>query len=169
MAQLQPGTYPTYFEKYISLVNTGTVKDAIAKYSSSINDFFTNIPTNKVDYRYGEDKWSIKELLQHLIDAERIFSYRALCIARHDKTSLPGFDENSYAVASNAFKRDWQDLLQEFKAVRASTDLLFESFDASQLEQVGTSNGQPISANALGYITFGHLLHHKRILEERYL
>jgi uncharacterized damage-inducible protein DinB len=168
MPQLQ-ATYPAYFEKYVSLVDAETVKDAIEKYSASINNFFTNIPQNKVDYKYAEDKWSIKELLQHVIDAERIFSYRALCIARHDKTSLPGFDENTYATASNASKRDWQDLLKEFKAVRTSSDLLFESFDESQLEQVGVSNGQPTSVNAIVFITFGHLLHHQQILEERYL
>jgi hypothetical protein len=127
MAQLQPNAYPAYFEKYVSLVDAETVKDAIEKYSASIDNFFTNIPQDKVDYKYAEDKWSIKELLQHVIDAERIFSYRALRIARHDKTPLPGFDENSYAAASNASKRDWQDLLQEFKAVRASTDMLFKS------------------------------------------
>jgi uncharacterized damage-inducible protein DinB len=169
MAQLQPNTYAAYFEKYISLVDAETVKDAIEKYSASIDNFFTSIPQDKVDYKYAEDKWSVKELLQHVTDAERIFSYRALRIARHDKTPLPGFDENSYAAASNASKRDWQDLLQEFKAVRTSTDMLFKSFDESQLERVGISNGQPTSAEAIGYITFGHLLHHKRILEERYL
>jgi uncharacterized damage-inducible protein DinB len=169
MAQLQPNAYPAYFEKYVSLVDAETVKDAIEKYSASIDNFFTSIPQDKVDYKYAEDKWSVKELLQHVTDAERIFSYRALRIARHDKTPLPGFDENSYAAASNASKRDWQDLLQEFKAVRTSTDMLFKSFDESQLERVGISNGQPTSAEAIGYITFGHLLHHKRILEERYL
>jgi len=169
MPQLQPNTYPAYFEKYISLVDAETVKEAISTYSSSIIDFFTNLPEDKADYKYAEDKWSIKELLQHIIDAERIFSYRALCIARHDKTPLPGFDENPYAAASNASKRDWQDLLEEFKAVRTATDLLFKSFDENQLAQVGTSNAQPMSAKAIAFITFGHLLHHKRIIEERYL
>jgi uncharacterized damage-inducible protein DinB len=169
MAKLQPGTYAAYFQKYISLVDAETVTEAINKYSSSINVFFADIPEDKTEYKYAEDKWSVKELLQHVTDAERIFAYRALRIARQDKTPLPGFDENSYAAASNASQRDWKDLLEEFRAVRWSTDLLLQSFDENQLEQVGITNNNATSAKAIAFIIFGHLLHHKRILEERYL
>lgn len=169
MATLQPGTYPLYAENYIKLVETKSVKEAIEKYASSINEFFSEIPPGKVDYRYAENKWSIKEMLQHVIDAERIFAYRALRIARKDTTPLPGFDENTYAVASNADARTWEDLLEEFKAVRRSTDLLLKSFTEEQYRQMGTTNGQPASVSAIGFTLYGHMLHHKNILQERYL
>ena len=169
MAVLQPGTFPTYAANYISLVDTATVKEAVKKYGSSIVEFFKNIPSEKVDYRYAENKWSIKEMLQHLIDAERIFSYRALRIARKDKTPLPGFDENTYALASNADVRNWEDLLEEFEAVRRSSDLLLQSLSDEHYEQVGTTNDQATSVKAIGFTLFGHMLHHKNIVEERYL
>ena len=169
MAFLQPGTFPAYAANYISLVDTATVKEAVEKYASSTIEFFKNIPTGKVDHRYAENKWSIKEMLQHIIDAERIFSYRALRLARKDKTPLPGFDENTYALASNADARKWKDLLEEFEVVRRSSDLLIKSFTDEQYEQMGSTNGQPTSVKAIGFILYGHMLHHKNILEERYL
>ncbi len=88
-------TYPAYFGNYIRLVNANSVAEAVQKYSEEILSFFKNIPAGKVDYRYAEGKWSIKEMLQHIIDTERIFAYRTLRIARHDKTPLPGFDEKT--------------------------------------------------------------------------
>lgn len=163
------GTYPAYFEKYINLVDANSVAEAIEKYSSDIITFVENIPTEKVDYRYAEGKWSIKEMLQHMTDTERIFAYRALRIARHDTTPLPGFDENKYAAASNASARSWQSLLKEFEAVRKSTDLLLESFTSDHLNQTGTTNDQPNTSLAISYMVFGHLLHHINILKERYL
>lgn len=166
---LAPGTYPPYFEKYTRLVNADTVKEAIERYSTSLIDFFRGIPVNKADYRYAEGKWSIKDLLQHVIDAERIFTYRALRIARNDKTPLPGFDENGYASVANASRRTWQSLLAEFEAVRRSTDLLLESFTEDDLQQTGITNNSPNTVIAICFIIFGHLLHHRSILEERYL
>jgi uncharacterized damage-inducible protein DinB len=128
-----------------------------------------DIPRDKVDYCYAEGKWTVKELVQHLIDAERIFAYRALTIARGDQTPLPGFDETTYAAASKADARKWEDLVEEFKAVRQSTDLLFKSFTEDQLQQRGTTNQHKNTVNAIGFTAFGHLLHHKNILEEKYL
>lgn len=169
MATLPPETYPAYAANYVKLVDASTVKEAVDKYAATINKFFEDIPAGKVDYRYAENKWSIKQMLQHINDAERIFAYRALRIARKDKTPLPGFDENTYADASNADARSWQELIEEFKAVRASTDMMLTSFNEEQLQQMGTTNGQPTSANAIGFILYGHMLHHKNILQERYL
>lgn len=164
-----PGTYPPYFENYIKLADADTVAEAIEKYSPCIIGFFRNIPTDKVNYRYAEGKWSIKELLQHIIDAERIFAYRALRISRHDKTPLPGFDEGTYTAAANADARSWQSLLEEFEAVRKSTDLLLLSFTPGHLKQSGITNEHPNTTVAISFVIFGHILHHINIMKERYL
>lgn len=169
MPNLTPGTHPAFIKNYLSFIDADTVAEAIEKYSSSISDFFKNIPHEKVSYRYAQGKWNIKEMLQHIIDAERIFAYRALSIARHDKTPLPGFDEKTYAAAVNADERSWESLLDEFQAVRKSTDLLLQSFTQDQLKQSGTTNNEPNTVEALGFLVFGHILHHINILKEKYL
>jgi hypothetical protein len=170
MAKPTPGTYPAYFENYIKLVEVDTPQEAIEKYTASLDSFFTAIPSAKHLYKYAEEKWTVKEMLQHIIDTERIFAYRALSIARKDKTPLPGFDENAYAIAAaNTNHRSWDSLIDEFKAVRKSTDLLLQSFNEEQLQQNGTTNERPNTVNAIGFIIFGHIIHHKKILEERYL
>ncbi len=169
MPNLPTGTYPAFFEGYLRLVNADNVAEAIDKYAVSISDFFKSIPANKVNYRYAEGKWNIKEMLQHIIDSERIFAYRALRIARHDKTPLPGFDEKSYAAATNADERSWEGLLHEFEAVRKSTDLLLQNFTKEQLAQSGITNGETNTVTAISFIVFGHILHHINVLKERYL
>lgn len=168
MPEPAAGTYPPYFTRYIELVQAGTVTEAIEKHSASILQFFNNIPTEKIEYRYAEGKWSIREMLQHIIDAERIFAYRALRISRNDQTPLPGFDENTYVFAANP-NRSWQDLLQEFTAVRTSTDLLLNSFTEEQLHRSGITNDHPNTTIAISFIAFGHILHHINIVKERYL
>ncbi len=168
MPKPAPGTYPPYFEKYINRVETDSVTEAINKYEHSLIEFFENIPEDMAGHRYAEGKWSVKEMLQHIIDTERIFGYRALSIARKDKTPLPGFDENTYANASKADKRSWNSLIEELKAVRTSTDLLLKSFTEEHMQQTGITNEYPNTVNAISYIIFGHVLHHKKILEERY-
>jgi len=169
MTHLIPGTYPKYFENYIKLVDADTVNEATIKYSTSVINFFRNIPKEKVTFRYAEGKWSLKEVLLHVTDTERIFSYRALRIARGDKTSLPGFDENVFAAASNADSRTWESILEEFEAVRKSTDLLLQSFSEKQLDQSGVTNELPTTTKAIGLIVYGHILHHINIVKERYL
>ncbi len=131
--------------------------------------FFKNIPVQKANYQYAAGKWTLKEMLLHIIDTERIFAYRAVSIARGDKTPLPGFDENTYAANSMADKRSWESLLQEFAAVRQSSDLLLQSFNDEQLLQSGTTNNYPTTVNALAFIIYGHILHHIAVIKERYL
>lgn len=169
MAQLSAGTYPAFIEGYLSFVKADTVADALREYPQTILEFFKSIPSDKVSYRYAPDKWSIKEMLQHIIDAERIFAYRALRIARYDKTPLPGFDEKTYAEAVNADRRTWEDLLLEFETVRKSTDLLLQSFTEDQLQQSGITNNEPNTVTALSFLIYGHILHHINILKTRYL
>lgn len=169
MFNFPSGSFPSYFANYINLVNVDSVEEAIERYSLNMLNFFKNLPVEKVDYKYSEDKWTIKEMLQHVIDTERIFAYRVLRISRGDKTPLPGFDENNYAAASNAAARSWQSLLEEFEAVRKSTDLLLKSLTQDQLKQSGVTNEHPNSSMAISFMVFGHILHHINILKERYL
>jgi len=170
MPKPTPGTYPVYFDRYISLVDTNDVKEAISKYSKPIMQFFRNVPVEKENYRYAEGKWSMKELVQHVIDAERVFAYRAMCIARHDQTHFPSFDENEYAANSKADNRSWDDLLSELECTRQSSNLLFQSFDEEQLSRPGFTGGDnPNTVNAIGFVMFGHILHHMNVVREKYL
>mgnify|MGYP003556812899 FL=1 len=163
------GTFPPPFATYINKVNEDVLADAFKNQQELIASFFDSIPSNKWDYAYAEGKWTMKEMLQHIIDTERIFAYRSLCIARKEKQSLPGFDENEYADNSNAGNRSWQNLVEELKLVRRTTEILFESFSEDILHQSGISNNNPVTVNALGFITVGHINHHVGIIKERYL
>ncbi|MBL7724720.1 MAG: DinB family protein [Chitinophagaceae bacterium] len=169
MARPDLSRVPEWFHRYIAQVEGDDLLPVLIQQQSSFVQFLENLPADKIDYRYGPDKWTIKEVLQHIIDAERVFLYRALCIARGEKQSLPGFDENEYAANSKAHNRNWNDMLEEFKAVRRSSEILFASFDNEQLEATGISNKNPIYVLAIGFIIAGHLTHHLNIIKERYL
>src|SRR5690606_27112498 len=123
----------------------------------------------KLDYRYAQDKWTIKEILLHLIDTERVFAYRAMCIARKDLTELPGFDQDAFVVHSHANERSVESLLSEYRNVRMATVSLFDSFDLRGLEQIGVANGSDLSVRAIVFIIIGHENHHLQIIKERYL
>ena len=169
MSRPTPGTYPAYFENYISKVQASSVKEAIDTYGKILIDRFKALPAEKADYAYAADKWTLKEMLQHIIDTERIFAYRAVAISRKESIGLPGFDENSYAANSKANRRDWDSLLEEFSAVRNATDLLLKTFDEEQLSQQGTTNNNPTTVKAIAFIIYGHILHHLNIVNDRYL
>lgn len=160
---------PEFYHKYVRLVNETEVVEALENNTKDTLPFLKNIPEEKWNYRYADGKWSIKEMIQHCTDAERIFSYRALCIARGEKVNLPGFDENSYAAATDADRRSKEELLLEFETVRKATISLYGSFTGEQLLRTGTANNKPIGVNSIGFITVGHLMHHLNILQERYL
>ncbi len=157
------------FHGYINHVPEDDLAEAFDKQSASFVRFLDAIPNDKYDYRYGDDKWTIKEVLQHVIDAERVFAYRALRFARKDKTPLPGFDENAFAANAKAASRSWDKLVEEFKVVRRSSELLFLSFDEDQLQSDGISSNAPNYVLGLGFILVGHAMHHQKILKERYL
>ncbi len=169
MPRPQSSEFPSYFARYISQVTTDSVAETIQRYAAELNDFYTSLPEEKADYRYAEGKWTIKELLQHVIDAERIFAYRVLRISRKDNTPLASFDEDSYVQNAQADKRSFASLKEEFLAVRRSSDLLLASLSEEQLAAQGTASNLPVTANAIGFILYGHLLHHRAVLEERYL
>ncbi|HVT86175.1 MAG TPA: DinB family protein [Chitinophagaceae bacterium] len=160
---------PEFYHNYINQVVENDLMDAFRKESASFIDFFETIPPSKYDYRYAEGKWTVKEVLQHIIDADRVFNYRALRFARKDTTPLPGFDEDLFAQNSKAYSRNWNDLVEEFKSVRRSSEFLFDSFDSEQLECSGISNNHSNYVLGIGYIVIGHSVHHMNVVKQRYL
>lgn len=158
-----------YYHYYINQ-NKGTdVLGNLEKQISQIKKAFASIPASKQNFRYAKGKWSIKELLGHLNDGERIFGYRALRVARKDLTPLPGFDENLYVKNAHFEKREMKSLLEEFVYLRKANIEMFKTFNAKELALKGTANSSPISVRALAYIISGHTMHHLEILKERYL
>lgn len=160
---------PAFYHTYINQVKDTDLTTAFAGHQETLINQLKEVPEEMWGYRYAEGKWSIKELVQHIIDAERIFCYRALCIARKDKTNLPSFEESSYAEASEADRRSKQDLLNELNILQRSSALLFASFSDEQLNESGIVNGKSIYVEGIGFIIVGHVLHHLNILNERYL
>lgn len=161
--------YPGFFQRYVEQVPEQELQDAFNKQTPFISSFLSSVPKDKYLYAYDEGKWTIKEVLQHIIDTERIMSYRALCFARKEKIALPGFEEADYAANSNANNRTWQSLGNEYLTVRQSTHLLFNSFTDEMLASEGTANNTLISVECIGFTLLGHFYHHKKIVEERYL
>jgi hypothetical protein len=161
-------TMPVYFDKYINLADDIEVTEALIKYGEKF--VMAERPTFEQlgDMVYAPGKWTVKDILQHLIDAERVFSYRAMRYARKDKTSLPGFDENTFAVTAGPNNRELDDLLSEFVSVRNATIKLFKSFTPEMLIQEGISFDKNISVLALGFTMTGHVIHHMGVLKERY-
>lgn len=161
--------YPEYFGKYINQVTEDDLSIAFKTQLPKLERLLRSISEEKADHAYAPGKWTLKELLQHIIDAERIFSYRALCFARNDTNSLPSFDENLFAKNSNANTRSWKSLSNEFINVRRSTEDLFNSFSDDMLNQKGVANNNVTSVLSIGFIILGHVTHHIKIMEERYL
>ena len=161
--------YPEYFGRYISQVNEEDIGEAFTNQFPKIENFLQSINEEKAGYAYAPGKWTLKELLQHTIDAERIFDYRALCFARKEIISLPSFDENLYAKNSNADSRNWKSLSNEFINVRRSTEDLFKSLSDEMLQQKGTANNNSTSVLSVGFIIIGHVYHHIKVVEEKYL
>lgn len=161
-------TVPSFYHRYIDLVAEDELMPALKQHQVSLISLLGELAPEKWDYAYAPGKWTVKEVVQHIIDAERIFCYRALCFARRDATPLPGFDENTYAAASEASRRTPEELIEELVTVQKSSAQLFASFGKDQLEQRGVANNNPISVRAIGFIVAGHVLHHKKVLQERY-
>ena len=166
---LSPTNQPGYFQRYIDQVKEAQLDAAFIQQSKEIKVILPSISEDKSMYSYATAKWTLREILQHLIDSERIFTYRAVCIARKEKAILPAFDENDYAAESNANHRSWESLTAEFVAVRKSTLFLFDSFTSAMLNSKGKAGSNTISVEELGFIIIGHFRHHQKIIEERYL
>ncbi|GAA4274473.1 DinB family protein [Aquimarina gracilis] len=162
--------YPEYAEMYMKfLKKDGSLLKQMEESLIKGKRFMTSIPSVKLDYRYMPNKWSVKEVLIHIIDDERIYAYRAMAFARNDKTELPGFEETEYVKYANANTRSIQSIVTEYEAVRRATIALFESFSEEALQRIGMANRNKTSVRALGYHIVGHELHHFYVIREKYL
>ena len=164
-----PGDYDPYFEQYIKLVEGDNIIKILYDQGKTTRELINSISDYKGNYRYADGKWTIKEVLGHILDSERIFAYRALCLARGEKKSLPGFDHNDYVIEGNFNSRELLELSFEFKLLRESNLLLFKSFSEEMLCKKGLANEASVTVLALFYIIAGHEKHHLNVLEEKYL
>lgn len=160
---------PAFFDRYINLVEDVDVLEALETHTPEALFSETEWLEALGDKVYELGKWTIKDIIQHCIDTERIMSYRALRFARNDQTPLPGFEENDYAQNTLASERTLEDLLDEFEIVRAATLAQFQNFNDSMLHRSGKASASVISVGALGFVIVGHAIHHNNVIRERYL
>jgi hypothetical protein len=161
--------YAQFYANYVSLVPETDVNSALENQIGELENLFKEISEEKGNFAYAENKWTIKELLGHLIDGERVFSYRAFRISRNDQTPLAGFEENFYVANSNFAKRSLADLLEEFSLLRRANVLFFQNLPAEFWSRTGIASDAEVSVRALAYVMVGHIRHHLNILKERYL
>jgi uncharacterized damage-inducible protein DinB len=163
--------YPNapYFAEYLSFGEDENLFDVLKNQYNELIEIFEKAEKGFADKAYAAGKWSLKSLLGHIVDSERIFSYRVLALSRGEKTALPGFDENEYQAASEYEMRATEDIIAQYKATREATRLLLHSLSTKQWNQMGQANGKSISARALAWMIAGHEKHHLRIIKERYL
>jgi hypothetical protein len=166
---LTKSEYNPYYQTYIEKAGSVTLHEGLKSNGDATITFLESIPEDKLEYRYEAGKWTIKEIIQHLIDTERVFTYRALCIARQDKTLFPGYDQDEYVVTSDANRRSIHSLMNEYKAVRLASIILFESLTEDMMTQIGLASNSSLSPRAVAFITIGHENHHCEIIKERYL
>lgn len=167
---LKSTEYNEYYGRYIDIIpDDTTLISGFEVDKKMVIDFFSSIPTEKLEYRYQPEKWNVKEILQHIIDTERIFMYRFFRIARNDKTALAGFDQDVYIEPSNADSKSLEELLHEFTVTRLFTLNLINSISDENLLNMGVASDNPISARACAFILLGHTVWHINVIKERYL
>jgi uncharacterized damage-inducible protein DinB len=166
---LTTSEFATFYKDYIYSLGTVDLFEILTVSHQNIIKTLTNLPKEKLNYGYATGKWNIKEILQHLIDAERILSYRALRFSRNDQTEIPGYNEDFYVENSDGKTRNIESLLKEFSLVRNATIALFESFSVNMLTNIGVANNSNMSVRALGFIIAGHQMHHLKVIKEKYL
>ena len=165
----EAGEHVAYYSRYIDLVPGADAGAALASQIGETLALLRTVDEKRALHRYAPGKWSIKEVVGHLMDGERVFGYRALRFARKDPTPLPGFDEELWTPAGNFDRLPLAELIQDFAALRVSTVRMFRSFEPEALTRTGQANGDLVSVRALAWITAGHELHHRSILRDRYL
>jgi DinB superfamily len=166
-----PSEYAPFYAGYISAIATladGDILETLENQTSELRQLAASTPAERETFRYGEGKWSVREVFGHLIDGERVFSYRVLRFSRGDETPVPGFDENLYVAASHFDQRPLSDLVDEFVLLRQANLRLLRSLAPEDLARVGTANNHPVSVRALAFIMAGHVRHHLNILRDRY-
>lgn len=169
MYKPETNEYGPYYRKYIGLVEETDIRDAFASQPQELRDAHTGLGEEMGTFAYEPGKWTMKEVLSHLIDGERIFAYRMLRISRGDETPIEGFEQDGYIENSNANNRSFADLLEEFELNRRANVLFLNNLDEAGLSRVGTASGLPVSVRALANIAIGHVRHHLNILDEKYL
>ena len=165
----QPTEHVPYYSRYISLVPDGDVIEALSGQIGETLALLAGLSPEKSQHRYAEGKWSVRQVVGHVADTERVFGFRALAFARGDQNELPGFDENAYAAASPAAGRPLAEVLEDLTAVRRATISLLRSLEPEAWSRSGLANGSPVSVRALAWIIAGHERHHRQVLRERYL
>ncbi len=165
---IHPDEIPPFYLGYFQQVGNLNPLDLLRENARELSKFLKNLPEEKWDFAYAPGKWTVKELLGHIIDSERIFQYRLLRFSRGDSTELPGFDQDVFVAAGNAARRSPESLLSEYLAVREAGLLLLESLSSEELKKRGTANGYEIAAGWIPYFMAGHEMHHACILKERY-
>jgi hypothetical protein len=165
----QQSEYAGYYGKYVDLVPSGDFLEILQGQQRALVSLLSPLTDKQAEFRYAPDKWSIKEVVGHINDSERIFAYRMLRIGRGDQTALAGFEQDVYVQAGNFSARKISDLLNEFSSIRDSTIFLVRHFDDTSWLRRGTASGKEVSVLALAFVIAGHDLHHRLILEQRYL
>ena len=165
----QKGDYALYYEKYVALVPSGDFLEILQEQQRELTRLLSPLTEQQAEFRYAPGKWSIKEILGHINDAERIFAYRLLRIARGDQTPLPGFEQDNYIEPGNFSARTLADLLHEFSTVREATVSLIRSLDDAAWRRRGVASQKEVTVTAIAFVIAGHERHHRIILEERYL
>lgn len=167
--QLKENEYAPFYKNYIKDLGEVNLFEILESSLDDTLNTLKDLSEEKLTYCYADGKWTIKELVQHLIDAERVLSYRAIRFSRNDTTELQGFDEDWYVNNSNGNDRNFNDLLEEFTNIRKASISLFTSFTPEMLTLSGSANGSIVTVRALGFIIVGHQMHHLRIIKEKYL
>lgn len=161
--------FEKYIQRYLDLIPSENYLAEMENTAQETFEIFSNLDEEQENYAYAEGKWSLKVLLQHLIETEKIFNYRALRFSKGDHQNLLGFDEEIYAKETNADQLSVNHLLEEFKCIRKISVLFFSSLDTKYLERKGKVNGNEISVETIGKLIVGHHIHHLKIIKERYL
>ena len=161
--------YPEYYQPYVKLVPDGDIVQTLQENPLAVVNLFEGIPEEEALYRYASGKWSVKEVLGHIIDTERIMSYRLMRVARGDQTPLAGFNETDYVQAAQTNSLSIGAILKDFKATRNASITLIQNIPQEAWTNKGNANGMEITTRALAYIIAGHEMHHRKIVEERYL
>lgn len=169
MPRPEPSEYVDYYHKYIKLVPDGEISSILEEQIKGTLSLLQNLSEEKAMFRYAPDKWTLKQVMGHVIDCERAFAFRAMCFARNDPTILPSFDQDSFVENSNFNERSLLNILDEFKLLRAANVGMIKSFNDEILKRTGTASSSKFSVRALAYAIAGHELHHCNIIQERYL
>ena len=161
--------YAPYYQSYVDQVSENDVMAVLRAEVDDLDVLLNRVPAEKETYAYAEGKWTIREIVGHLIDGERVFGYRALCIARGETQNLPGFEQDDYLRTSPYNRIELEDLLSELRLVRLSNVAMFRSLDEEAWDRVGTANNNAVSVRAIAFVMAGHVRHHMKVLREKYL